>query len=52
MALKWPALARGAGIDHAKQEGGKAYLGRKPSFNRGQFAKHAICSGSNRPASR
>jgi putative DNA-invertase from lambdoid prophage Rac len=31
--------AQRAGIDHAKQGEGKAYLGRKPSFDRDQFTK-------------
>ena len=29
--------AQRAGIDHAKQANGRAYLGRKPSFTRAQF---------------
>jgi DNA invertase Pin-like site-specific DNA recombinase len=31
--------AQRAGIDHAKQSEERAYLGRKPSFNRDQFNK-------------
>jgi putative DNA-invertase from lambdoid prophage Rac len=31
--------AQRAGIEHAKQSGERAYLGRKPSFTREQFAK-------------
>jgi DNA invertase Pin-like site-specific DNA recombinase len=30
--------AQRAGIEHAKQNGERAYLGRKPSFTRQQFA--------------
>src|SRR6266853_1214204 len=31
--------AQRAGIEHAKQSGDRAYLGRKPSFTREQFNK-------------
>jgi DNA invertase Pin-like site-specific DNA recombinase len=31
--------AQRAGIEHAKQNDRRAYLGRKPSFTRGQFVK-------------
>jgi putative DNA-invertase from lambdoid prophage Rac len=31
--------AQRAGIDHAKQHGDRAYLGRKPSFTRAQLNK-------------
>jgi putative DNA-invertase from lambdoid prophage Rac len=31
--------AQRAGIEHAKQNDGRAYLGRKPSFTRAQFVK-------------
>jgi DNA invertase Pin-like site-specific DNA recombinase len=31
--------AQRAGIEHAKQSGERAYLGRKPSFTREQFVK-------------
>jgi putative DNA-invertase from lambdoid prophage Rac len=31
--------AQRAGIEHAKQQGDRAYLGRKPSFTRAQLAK-------------
>jgi DNA invertase Pin-like site-specific DNA recombinase len=31
--------AQRAGIEHAKQSGDRAYLGRKPSFTREQFVK-------------
>jgi DNA invertase Pin-like site-specific DNA recombinase len=31
--------AQRAGIEHAKQNSERAYLGRKPSFTREQFAK-------------
>ncbi len=35
--------AQRAGIEHAKQKGDRAYLGRKPSFTREQFVKvHAM----------
>jgi putative DNA-invertase from lambdoid prophage Rac len=34
--------AQRAGIEHAKQSGDRAYLGRKPSFTREQFAK--VCA--------
>jgi DNA invertase Pin-like site-specific DNA recombinase len=31
--------AQRAGIEHAKQNDGRTYLGRKPSFTREQFVK-------------
>jgi putative DNA-invertase from lambdoid prophage Rac len=31
--------AQRAGIEHAKQRGDRAYIGRKPSFTREQFVK-------------
>src|SRR5260370_1180454 len=34
--------AQRAGIEHAKQSGERAYLGRKPSFTREQFVK--VCA--------
>jgi putative DNA-invertase from lambdoid prophage Rac len=34
--------AQRAGIEHAKQSGDRAYLGRKPSFTREQFAE--VCA--------
>jgi DNA invertase Pin-like site-specific DNA recombinase len=34
--------AQPAGIEHAKQSGDRAYLGRKPSYTRDQFNK--VCA--------
>jgi putative DNA-invertase from lambdoid prophage Rac len=37
--------AQRAGIEHAKQSGERAYLGRKPSFTREQFAQVRVMLG-------
>jgi DNA invertase Pin-like site-specific DNA recombinase len=34
-----PPRAQRAGIEHAKQRGDRAYIGRKPSYTRDQFNK-------------
>src|SRR5260370_22510382 len=38
--------AQRAGIEHAKQSGGRAYVGRKPSFTRAQFNKERANAGA------